>query len=129
MTRLRRRERFAANLVLLALLLFILGACLSVFSSLASTRPSGARLNRGMMVAGWAAGGGAAVVLPVAFFIHVFSRIDRRRAIESHRWLVCRRCSYPLDGCLPEGRCPECGDPYHHERLAREWKRHFRVVR
>ena len=36
--------------------------------------------------------------------------------------LLCVRCAYDLSGLEPEGRCPECGEPYTLEATARRWK-------
>jgi hypothetical protein len=57
---------------------------------------------------------------------YVFWRARRiRRLVETHMFLLCLQCGYPLHGLGPNGQCPECGAQYEFGHVENEWKRWF----
>jgi hypothetical protein len=52
------------------------------------------------------------------------ARADRefRARLAAHRFQLCTRCGYPLDGCTTK-QCPDCGVEFEPEHVAKFWKR------
>ncbi len=43
------------------------------------------------------------------------------RTMARSSWMICPSCRYELEGLSSKGVCPECGDAYTTESLARAW--------
>lgn len=49
-------------------------------------------------------------------------RFRARRILRAHKFRICARCRYTLDGLPDEGVCPECGENYELTELRRMWQ-------
>ncbi|MBN1489201.1 MAG: hypothetical protein JXA69_04730 [Phycisphaerae bacterium] len=55
--------------------------------------------------------------------VYFFRLLVARRRVARFDFEVCLYCHYPLRGLPPDGRCPECGQPYVKNDVVNEWKR------
>ena len=69
---------------------------------------------------GWPLMPYAAVLGAVGMVAYRLSRW-RRRLIRFD-WLLCTACTYPINLCSSEGRCPECGRAYTHASTRWGWR-------
>jgi hypothetical protein len=69
------------------------------------------------------------VLVPVALGYIEGELLRRLRArFASTGGAMCPGCVYSLGGLPPEGKCPECGEPYERERDRQRWRLDLELV-